>query len=1159
MGNEGQFAPAGVINKSIFIRALFCLAAIFAVSAQEAGAQGRADTGAKPAPQTPFDILSKLLGGKKQESGGKTTTLPDGSVVTEYPDKSRKTVFPDGKVVVEFPGGHKQTRYPDGKTVTELPDGGTKTVYPDGKTVEVFAGGLKQTEYPDGKRVTGFPDGSKQTKHPDGKHITEFPDGGTATVYPGGKKVKIFANGQTQTVFPDGKEETVFPDGARIIQHADGKTVQIFADGQKQTVFPDGREVTEFPGGQKQTAYPDGRKEAVFPDGGKMIEYPDGKRVVESAPRPAPAPAPDKPAAQPQGQGSAAAAKDGGAPDKAAAGKGEAAAMQANKAADKSVPGKAPAPAPRKPAHQVAPAPASDKAAAAKDGGAGDKAPAGKDKTAIMQADKAGNKDVPAKAPAPAPASKAAPTPGSVFRDCPVCPEMVVVPPGSFTMGSPDAEKDRSGNEGPAHQVNISYSFAAGVHEVTFAQWEACAADGGCNGYSPDDKGWGRGNRPAINVSWKDARSYLEWLSAKTGQSYRLLSESEWEYVARAGTTTPYHYGGEIFLNQARYNSNSTAPAGSYSPNAFGLHDVHGNVWEWTQDCWNDGYEGTPRDGNARESGDCSWRVLRGGSWNLQPGRLRSAARGRNLAGSRNIRSGIRVARMLGPSAPPGASAAATPASKAAPPPKAPASPKTAPSPKTAGNNLPSPVSGGSALLVVHTRPPGAEVLIGETPAGKTPLELMNARAGTYNLTLRHPHYETVHLPGQTLLDGQVERIMKVLARSTGSLTLVTQPRTVRIEWPDGKRLDLATPVTLPGLPAGPHKLKISAAEHRPAQAEVTIRKNEVSRLNLTLERMPHGTLTLDLTPPDSRVTLLDVVPRYRPGLRLPEGSHKVKVQRKGYRAVTREIKVAGDTRVKIALKFALPEMVVIPPGSFMMGSPPSEKVRYSNEGPVHQVNIAYSFAVGVHEVTFEEWDACVLDGGCSKLDDRGWGRGNRPVVDVWRKDVQSYLKWLSGKTGKPYRLLSESEWEYVARAGTSTARYWGESESGQCRHANGADMTAKKQNKGWTGVVSCEDGFVHTAPVGSYEANAFGLYDVLGNVWEWVQDCWNGNYQGAPNDGSAWQSGDCSSHVLRGGSWDNYPGGLRSAHRIRASDHDPANYKIRPIYGFRVARTLTP
>ena len=241
--------------------------------------------------------------------------------------------------------------------------------------------------------------------------------------------------------------------------------------------------------------------------------------------------------------------------------------------------------------------------------------------------------------------------PGRVFSDCDVCPEMVVVPAGSFMMGSPSSEEGRYDDEGPVHQVNIARPFAAGVREVTFAEWDACVADGECNGYSPGDEGWGRGKRPVINVSWEDARGYVQWLSARTGEDYRLLSESEWEYAARAGTTTAYHFGDSISPSQANYDRSEggTVPVGSYPANAFGLHDVHGNVWEWTQDCRNDNYQGAPTDGSAWESGNCSRRVLRGGSWYYDPWVLRSANRDRSTAGDRNYIVGFRVARTLTP------------------------------------------------------------------------------------------------------------------------------------------------------------------------------------------------------------------------------------------------------------------------------------------------------------------------------------------------------------------------------------------------------------------------------------------------------------------------------------------------------------------------------
>lgn len=252
----------------------------------------------------------------------------------------------------------------------------------------------------------------------------------------------------------------------------------------------------------------------------------------------------------------------------------------------------------------------------------------------------------------------------------------------------------------------------------------------------------------------------------------------------------------------------------------------------------------------------------------------------------------------------------------------------------------------------------------------------------------------------------------------------------------------------------------------------------------------------------------------------------------------------------------ACPEMVVVPAGSYMMGSPVSEEGRWDVEGPPHRVTIGAPFAVGVYEVTFANWDACVRAGGCGgyRPDDQGWGRGNRPVVAVGWEDAQTYVRWLSQETGEQYRLLSESEWEYVARAGTTTARYWGESQSGQCRHGNGADAAARAAfpDPPDSFFIGCSDTHAQTAPVGLFQPNAFGLYDILGNVWEWTEDCWNESYSGAPADGSAWREGDCSRRVSRGGSWHNGPEVLRAAFRFGGS----AGLRNSDL-GFRVARTM--
>ena len=247
--------------------------------------------------------------------------------------------------------------------------------------------------------------------------------------------------------------------------------------------------------------------------------------------------------------------------------------------------------------------------------------------------------------------------PGREFRDCADCPEMVVVRAGEYGMGSLEGEEGRSDDEGPRHGVRIGEGLAVGKYEVTFGEWDACVADGGCGGYVPDDAGWGRGDRPVMNVSWEDAKGYVRWLSGKTGKGYRLLSETEWEYVARGGTETRYTWGDGVGDNRAncsgcgsRWDNEQTAPVGSFGANGYGLHDVHGNVWEWVEDCYHPNYHGAPTDGSAWVTGgDCNVRVLRGGSWFASPRNLRSAYRIRNSTGNRYFTYGFRIARTLTP------------------------------------------------------------------------------------------------------------------------------------------------------------------------------------------------------------------------------------------------------------------------------------------------------------------------------------------------------------------------------------------------------------------------------------------------------------------------------------------------------------------------------
>ena len=517
----------------------------------------------------------------------------------------------------------------------------------------------------------------------------------------------------------------------------------------------------------------------------------------------------------------------------------------------------------------------------------------------------------------------------------PRLPEMVVIPGGRFVMGcmNPLSEGEEIAEESgacppvelPVREVLIE-PFALSKHEVTFGNWDACVAGGGCYGYRPNDWGWGRGTRPVMNVSWEETHAYMSWLSQETGHCYRLPSETEWEYAARAGSTTRYSWGNDIGWNRAhcdgcgsRWDTGKTAPVGSFPPNAFGLHDMHGNLSERVRDCWTDSHDGAPTDGAARENDPCSRRVLRGGAWRHAPEYLRSASRV-DIRYGRDETRGFRVARTLD----------------------------------------------------------------AEMPC---------------------PEFSS------------------------------TEQKTS-----DGAMVDL-------------------------------------------------------------------------------------------------------------------PEMVVIPAGRFVMGcvnpSKDADDVALlacpKDELPVREVTVG-RFALSKYEVTFANWDACVAGGGCNgyRPSDGGWswgvGRSARPVINVSWDDAQAYVSWLSLRTGERYRLPSEAEWEYAARAGTTTAYSWG------------ANIGRNRANCSGCGSPWDDD---RTAPAGSFAANRFGLHDMHGNVTEWVQDCWNDDYEGAPIDGAARANGlldygRCAGRMLRGGSWVDFAGSIRSSSRRSAV----ADRRYRE-FGFRVAKTL--
>lgn len=263
------------------------------------------------------------------------------------------------------------------------------------------------------------------------------------------------------------------------------------------------------------------------------------------------------------------------------------------------------------------------------------------------------------------------------------------------------------------------------------------------------------------------------------------------------------------------------------------------------------------------------------------------------------------------------------------------------------------------------------------------------------------------------------------------------------------------------------------------------------------------------------------------------------------------------------------PKMIGVPAGNFVMGSPAGESGRFDNEGPQHVVSIK-AFALGKYPVTSEQFIAFLRDTGyqpapCNPILDMKWSVPKRglafppstaeppkwPAVCIDWRDAEAYIAWLNEKVHRerpslgnrkgPYRLPTEAEWEYAARAGTKTARWWGDEIGTNKTNCNGCGSR-------WDNHV--------LADVDAFPPNPFGLYGMLGNAWEWTADCWHPNYVGAPRDGSAWTSGDCTRHVVRGGSWDNLPIFVRSATRS-GSMHNGGEYDYSSLAGFRLARDL--
>lgn len=403
---------------------------------------------------------------------------------------------------------------------------------------------------------------------------------------------------------------------------------------------------------------------------------------------------------------------------------------------------------------------------------------------------------------------------------------------------------------------------------------------------------------------------------------------------------------------------------------------------------------------------------------------------------------------------------------------------------------------------------------------------------GYHNLQQENNEIDTI--PEVIVKESPSEYPIPKNVEATGQIWITTDPANAQVEILD---VDAKYSAGM-SLKLGRYGIKVNAAGYQDKIEFVNILSaNNNVAITLaplkgkTTQTAALGKLWITPSPSHAQIVLLDIEPRYTPGMQLQPGSYRIKLMADGYEDKVQNIDINnGDNNFILALTpevaakppevvstIPLPKMVAIAGGNFEMGSNNGE----SNEQPVHTVTIK-NFSVGQSEVTFTQWDACVQAAGCRyKPHDEGWGRGNRPVINVSYKDItEDFIPWLNKTTGQVYRLPTEAEWEYVARAGRNSRYSWGYTiNCSQARYGYLSGECKKRQN---------------TDRVKSFLGNSFGVYDLHGNVWEWTQDCWNDNYVSAPSNGEAWNKGDCSQRVLRGGSWLSRPDALRSAYRFR-------------------------
>ncbi|MBV1877028.1 MAG: SUMF1/EgtB/PvdO family nonheme iron enzyme [Pseudomonadales bacterium] len=450
--------------------------------------------------------------------------------------------------------------------------------------------------------------------------------------------------------------------------------------------------------------------------------------------------------------------------------------------------------------------------------------------------------------------------------------------------------------------------------------------------------------------------------------------------------------------------------------------------------------------------------------------------------------------------------------------------------PPAAMPQTPEALLSGTGIMQVSSLPTNADVSLDGIKIGVTPFNSDTVLPGSYTLEVYHPDYLALQQPLVVVANGVIKLNLS-LKQAYGGLVIITDPVDAKVTL-DGEPQTELTPLQFDKLTAGEHLVSVSKAGFTTEESRPEVKADSILRHPITLQQVPHGTLNFSVIPADAPVEV-DGMPAFQSGMSLAYGKYQINIPKGNYAgrfhlACQREVEIsAATTEIEISLTAIGPVMVSIPAGSFQMGSNDGR----DSEKPVHTVNINQAFELSQYAITFEEYDQFANATKRALPDDEGWGRDRRPVINVSWRDAQAYVAWLSTETGERYRLPSEAEWEYAARAGTTTAYCWADDIS--LDNANYGNIIGK------------------TTPVGQYAANPFGLYDMHGNVWEWTADRWHDSYQGAPVDGSVWsEGGDGTRQVLRGGGWVDSPANLRSANRYWINSDGTDDY-----VGFRVAR----